>query len=176
MRAAIVAADAAGGSSTINVPAGTYTLTIPSTDSTASDVSDDPSTGDLDIDNSASITLAGAGAGQTIIDAGRQDRAFAVHQGASLSISGVTIQHGESDDTGADVNSMNAADGGAIYNDGSLTVSDSAFVHNSAYDDGGVIYSDSATQPPRPSRTPRCQVTALTIRAERSSSMAAHSR
>ncbi len=113
LRAAIVAADAAGGSSTINVPAGTYTLTIPSTASTAGDVSDDPSTGDLDIDNSASITLAGAGAGQTIIDAGRQDRAFAVHQGASLSISNVTIQHGESDDTSTDVNSISAADGGA---------------------------------------------------------------
>lgn len=143
LRAAIVAADAAGGSSTITVPAGTYTLTIPSTDSTASDVSDDPSTGDLDIDNSASITIVGAGAGQTIIDPARNDRAFAIHQGASLSVSGVTIQHAESDDTTTDVNSDDAGDGGAIYNDGSLTISDSALIHDSAYDDGGAIYSDS---------------------------------
>lgn len=142
LRAAIVAADQAGGSSTINVPAGTYSLTIPSTASTATDFSDDPLTGDLDIDNNASITIAGAGAGQTIIDPARNDRAFAIHQGASLSISGVTIQHGESDDTTTDVNSDSAGYGGAIYNDGSLTLSDSSLIHDSAFDYGGAIYSD----------------------------------
>jgi len=55
LRAAVQAADNAGGASTITLPAGVYKLTIPST------AANDPSNGDLDINQTASVTLTGAG-------------------------------------------------------------------------------------------------------------------
>jgi CSLREA domain-containing protein len=72
LRDAIVAADTAGGASTITLQAGSYKLSIASTGA------DDPRTGDLDVDNGASITINGAGEATTLIDANHVDRAFAV--------------------------------------------------------------------------------------------------
>lgn len=139
LRDAVVAADSSGSDSTINVPAGTYKLTIPS----AAD--NDPTTGDLDIgptggvDSSGlTVTLTGAGAGSTIIDAGGVDRAFSVDNGSGLTISGVTIENGVPDSGHSNV------DGGGIYSDGALNVSDVAFYDNFANgNDGGAIYADS---------------------------------
>lgn len=139
LRDAIVAADAAGGSSTITLGAGTYTLTI---DPTSAGGSDDPTTGDLDIDNNASITITGAGAGSSVIDADHVDRVFAIHAGSALSITGVGIENGDSGDEN-DFYSLDGGDGGAIYNDGTLSIADSALKDNSSWDDGGAIYSDS---------------------------------
>ena len=63
MRAAIQEANSLGGGPhTITVPAGTYTLTITGTGEDAA------ATGDLDI--TANMTINGAGAGRTIIQAG----------------------------------------------------------------------------------------------------------
>jgi uncharacterized repeat protein (TIGR01451 family) len=137
LRAAIQAADAAGGSSTITLPAGTYKLTLtPPSGGSGSD-SDDPATGDLDVDNNASVTLAGAGAGSTVINANSVDRAFAVHEGAGLSISDVTIESGSPASE-----SLGSEDGGAIYTDGSLSTDDVDFTANGS-DDGGAIYADT---------------------------------
>ena len=135
LRDAIVAADAAGGPSTITLPAGTYKLSIPSTGT------DDPTTGDLDVNGAASVTLSGAGSGATVIDADNVDRAFAVQQGAGLTLSGLTIENGN-----PAANSSGFQDGGAIYSDGALAVSgDVVFRANNAFtgDYGGAIYSDS---------------------------------
>lgn len=127
LRDAVVAADAAGGSSTITVPAGTYKLTIPSTGT------NDPATGDLDIDNGAVVTINSAGAGATVIDANKIDRDLAVQSGASLAISGVTIENGDSSLTGASDHSTMPGYGGAIYS-GAGAVS-TAVASSDAYDD-----------------------------------------
>lgn len=137
LRDAVVAADTAGGASTITVPAGTYKLTIASTGA------DDPTTGDLDINNDASVTINGDGSGSTIIDANHIDRAFAVQSGASLSISAVTIENGASLDASPSDHSTDYEYGGAIYNDGTLSVTNSTLDHNEAYGYGGAIYAGS---------------------------------
>jgi CSLREA domain-containing protein/uncharacterized repeat protein (TIGR01451 family) len=137
LRDAVVAADAAGGASTITVPAGTYKLTIASTAPT------DPTNGDLDInsgDNGASVTINGAGSGSTIIDANNIDRAFSVQKGGSLTLSGMTIRNGNP-------SSSSSGDqyGGAIYSDGALTVTgDVTFKDNNSFagEYGGAIYTD----------------------------------
>ncbi len=98
LRQAISAANAAGGANTINVPAGTYTLTI----GNAGGLNEDNNaTGDLDINNA--LTLVGAGAATTIIQAGTTatngiDKVIAVNpicvSPMNISISGVTIRFG----------------------------------------------------------------------------------
>jgi CSLREA domain-containing protein len=62
LRAAIQEANALPGDDTITVPAGTYTLTIPGRDEYFA------ATGDFNI--TSNITINGAGAGSTIIQAG----------------------------------------------------------------------------------------------------------
>jgi CSLREA domain-containing protein/uncharacterized repeat protein (TIGR01451 family) len=131
LRDAVVAADAAGGGSTISLPVGTYKLTIPSTGP------DDPTTGDLDINNNASVTITGAGSGTTIIDANGIDRAFAVQKGAGLTLSGMTIEHGNPSS-----HSSGGQNGGAIYSDGVLTLTGDVTLHdNTALGSGGAIYT-----------------------------------
>ena len=138
LRAAVQAADNAGGASQITVPAGTYTYTIPSTAANA------PATGDLDVDNNANLTITGAGAGSTIIDPNKIDRAFAVQSGAALSISGVTIRRAATSAAVApNDNSTQAGFGGAIYNDGSLSVDSSVLTGDSAVSGGGAVFADT---------------------------------
>jgi uncharacterized repeat protein (TIGR01451 family)/CSLREA domain-containing protein len=143
LRDAIVAADTAGGSSTITLPARAYSLSIPSTGA------NDPATGDLDIDNNASVTITGAGAATTIVNANHVDRAFRVAQGSSLTISGITLEKGDQAKSAVTVgvassNSSSPGEGGAIYNDGAISVSNSVLTANTADDGGGVIFSDAA--------------------------------
>src|SRR5215216_4717200 len=66
LREAIIAANAAPGADTITLPAGTFTLTR------AGAGEDAAATGDLDI--AGDLTIAGKGAGTTIIDGGGIDR------------------------------------------------------------------------------------------------------
>ena len=86
LRSAIMAADARGGNNKIMLPAGTFTLTI------AGAGEDKDASGDLDIN--ANVTIKGQGAGNTIIDGNNLDRVIQV-LGGRVSISGVTIQHGQ---------------------------------------------------------------------------------
>jgi uncharacterized repeat protein (TIGR01451 family) len=138
LRAAVQAADNAGGARSITVPSGDFKLTIAAT---AGGGADDPSTGDLDVTTGTVLTITGSGASSTIIDATHIDRAFAVHTGASLAISGVTVENGSQPNAGASSNSVAAGDGGAVYNDGSLSVDSSVLTNDSAAD-GGVVFSD----------------------------------
>lgn len=62
---------------TIDLPAGTYTL----------------SNGELPMSSSSPVTIAGAGAGSTTIDANFKGRAFNISSGV-VTISGLTIQDG----------------------------------------------------------------------------------
>jgi hypothetical protein len=96
LRSAIMAADAAGGSSTIRLGAGIYRLTI---DTISKDSS---ATGDLDL--FGNITIRGAGSGSTIIDGSNLDRVIHVGSGTAK-ISGVTIRHGQAEMGGGILNS-----------------------------------------------------------------------
>ncbi len=143
LRAAVQAADNTGGASTITLPAGDYKLTIPST------AAADPSTGDLDVGdggNDVALTVVGAGASSTTINANHIDRAFAVDApGDALSLSDVSIVNGDAgvSSSSSNAHSTHAGYGGAIYSDGALTVTDSTLNGNEAHDDAGAILADS---------------------------------
>lgn len=120
---------------TISLSAGTYTLSFAGTGEEAA------ATGDLDIlENAASTDIAVTGAGAigsstTTINGGAIDRIFHINPVAdpaadvALSISGVVLTNG----------SINGGGGGAIRNDGTLTLSDCTVTQNTAYLSGGAV-------------------------------------
>lgn len=126
LRAAIMEANALPGDDTIILGAGTYNLTI------AGINEDFSAAGDLDIrDTTGSLTIVGAGADVTTIDASSLERVFHVFSGATFDISGVTIQGGRV--TGSE-------DGGGIRSDGAtVTITDSVITGNASLDDAGAI-------------------------------------
>lgn len=117
------AAPSADGN-TIMLGAGRYVLTIAPTGV------DDNTTGDLDIEATvANLTIQGAGAASTTIDAsGLGDRALMIDPGASVTITGLTITGGHAP-AGANQSTFGqpggpGADGGGIFNFGTLTLND----------------------------------------------------
>jgi CSLREA domain-containing protein len=124
LRDAITAASAADGN-VVAIPAGTFELNIP-------DV-----LGDLDI--GADMTITGAGARQTVVDANELSRVFAITSaGDTVSISGLTVTGGLSSTTANPGNgdSFNG-DGGGIFTEGALTLTDVAVTDNEASLGGG---------------------------------------
>jgi predicted outer membrane repeat protein len=121
LRAAVELADQEGGSSTIELPTGTYTRT-------ANEV--------LAIDENANITLLGGGQGATIIDGAGHGSVFEVEEEAALTLKGVTLEHGG-----------DADEGGAVFVsfEGALTVEDSTLTENEVDDEGGAIYGQFAS-------------------------------
>lgn len=112
--AAVGGCPAGDGADTILLPAGTFTLSITGRDE------DDARTGDLDLKDQ--LTITGAGAGTSIIDGGALDRIFDVRDGATLTISGVTMRNGSAID----------ASGGGLRNNGMLTLKNSTIKESSA--------------------------------------------
>lgn len=133
LRAAVMQANVINVDTTILVPTGIYSLTIPPVGS------DGPETGDLNLTAPASgnpvITITGAGASTTLIDANQNDRVFNIAASRTASISGVTIRNGS-----VPANSF----GGGIYNSGTLTVSNSMLNLNNGGDGGGIFNAFSA--------------------------------
>ncbi|MBW3599553.1 MAG: hypothetical protein KY475_20065, partial [Planctomycetes bacterium] len=139
LREAIIEANASAGNFEIHLQAGAYWLTESGADENAA------ATGDLDILGNGSITIVGAGAGQTVIHAGGDgganpalgDRVFHVLRDATLSVEGVTITGGTATGAGFDSN------GGGILNEGTLAVTGSTISRNSAGagGDGGGIFN-----------------------------------
>jgi len=82
-----------------------------------------------------SLTLVGAGTGQTVVDAGGAATALAITTGVSATVSGVSIQHGRS--TGG--SAFNARAGNGIDNRGMLTLLDSVVVANGGGNGPGVF-------------------------------------
>jgi hypothetical protein len=119
LREAFISAASNPGPDTISLSAGTYNLSIPGIDEFAG------ATGDLNVADE--LTLAGAGAGTTIIDGGGIDRVLFVNTTGKMTVSGVTIQGGQT-----------AAVGGGILNIGTLTVRDSVLRMNTAASGGGM--------------------------------------
>ena len=126
LRAAIMEANALAGDDTIVVPAGTYAFTLGGVGENSS------ATGDLDItETTGSLTIIGAGAGSTVIDAQSLERVFHILGGATLNLEGVTVTGGLV--TGSE-------DGGGIRNDGgTVTIVDSVITGNVSQDDAGGI-------------------------------------
>ena len=126
-------ANANPGADTITLPAGTYNLTLTGAGEDAA------LTGDLDVDDviNGSLTINGAGARTTIIDAASLgDRIFDINSGdGNLTLTGMTLQSGNA---GTD-------DGGAIRNINNIvTLTDVALLDNSA-NKGGAISVTSGT-------------------------------
>jgi hypothetical protein len=115
LRQAIIDANAAPKADIIIVPAGTYTLTRPG-------INEDMGlTGDLD--RSGDLTIRGAGAGTTTVNAAGLDRVCYVLAGGNVNLSGLTINGGVDsavDDSGLGI----LGSGGGIFNEGTLTVRD----------------------------------------------------
>ena len=137
LRAAVQESNAWAGPDTIQLPAGTYTLSIPGNAEHAA------ATGDLDI--TQGLTLYGAGATTTIIDAAGIDRIFEVIHANAVSIEGVTLQNGVAgaNTPGYFVNQV----GGAISNvgDSSSLVLRDVVVRNNSATTGGGIYNIFST-------------------------------
>lgn len=119
LRAAVMEANALAGADTITVPAGTGTISL----NTTGVLENAAATGDLDI--TSTLTIVGNG---VAIDGVSSDRIFHVLTGATADISGVTLQHGWGDLVG-----------GAIYNQGDLTLSSCIVTENAAINEGGGI-------------------------------------
>jgi CSLREA domain-containing protein len=127
----------------ILLPAGRVNLTIPTRwplPSPTADLKNDPSYGELNIQGA--VTVRGAGANRTTIDAHGIDRVFSVSQQGSLSLSGLTVTGGDA--TVNDRTPYDIAIGGAVLNNGALTLDHVALVHNKA-DGGGGVFSTPFT-------------------------------
>lgn len=126
LREAIIASNAAAGTNTITLPAGTYTLTI------AGQGEDGGATGDLDI--TSNLTINGAGAATTIVNGNALDRVF------HIVASGVTVVFNDLTITGG---SPTSSDGGGLLNEGTATLNNCVVSANSSPNgDGGGVYND----------------------------------
>lgn len=134
LRAAVQQANALAGADTIVLPAGTYTLTL-------------TAAGDLDVLDD--LTIQGAGANTTILDAAGIDRALHLWPGEALTVTGVTVRNGQ---TTASESGAGQGRGGGIFNEaGALFLDDvvlrgNAAVARPSYDGaGGALYNLNGT-------------------------------
>ena len=145
LRAAVQAANQNGGASTINLPAGTYPIDTGTSASSAPTVAGkhvDNTVGEFKINpgnNSTQVTVIGAGAGSTVINAQGHDRVFDVFANGALDIQKMTLENAS-----PDAASFVAFSGGAIYSDGHLSAESVVFTGNTAPgNSGGGIYASS---------------------------------
>lgn len=124
LRAAIQEANALDGADSIEVPAGTYSLAITG----AGEPAGTPGIEFDDLDITGDLTIAGAGAEDTIIDGGGLFRVFEIHPAATVQVSAVTIDNGS-----------DAGDGGGIVNRGTLLLASVTVSHNAAGAAGGGV-------------------------------------
>ncbi|HSH01638.1 MAG TPA: choice-of-anchor Q domain-containing protein [Anaerolineae bacterium] len=137
LRAAIQETNALNGADTIHLPSGVFTLTLPGDDNGGA-------MGDLDITDD--LTLIGASAATTIIDANQLDRAIRIGCDTPSYPSpgdGCPPTHPIVTITDLTITNGYAPRGGGIYNfHGQLTVSDVIIHHNtvmSPYHGGGIF-------------------------------------
>ena len=130
------------GEDTVALGPGTYDL-----EPGASGPEDGNESGDLDTGPLNAIRVVGQGPGVTVIDGLRGDRVFDVFPNSSLALEGVTVRRGRSGAGGP---------GGAVRNQGTLTVVRSAFEDNAAGagsedleqgGSGGAIWSGGPANP-----------------------------
>jgi predicted outer membrane repeat protein len=152
LREAISAANAHAGADVVVVPVGTFKITIPGA------VENLNATGDFDV--TGDLTIKGAGAGATIIDAQQLDRVFDLLGNIGVTFSGVTLQHGNSGtfDGGA-IQTLSAnitldhcvvkdnraglGGGGVNASGGNVTLIGTTVARNVAQNDGGGVRVDT---------------------------------
>lgn len=125
LREAIIQSNSDDIQDTITLPAGKIALSLSGTDQ-------DASAGDLNI--TKSVTITGAAAGGTIIDADKIDRIFQIDAGTNVDLKKLTLEDGQAGST-AQVDG-----GGAILNLGFLNLIDCT-IQKSVAVDGGAIYN-----------------------------------
>jgi hypothetical protein len=103
---------------TITLGPGTFDL-----EPGAGGTEDGNESGDLDTGPASALRIVGAGAGVTVIDALRGDRALDVFQGSSVALESLTVTRGRSGPGGV---------GGAVRNQGGLTILRATFEDNAA--------------------------------------------
>ncbi len=81
----------------------------------------------------ANVTLQGAGSNVSIINANAGGRLFTIDAGATLVLANVQLSNGSADN------------GGAIVNNGTLTIQNSTLSNNQATQRGGAIYTTGQT-------------------------------
>ncbi len=116
------------------------------------------------MDINEGLTISGAGIGVTVLDAGNLDREFDAH-GGTLTLSDLTVQHGQADPGGGVLVNSNASitrvfflnnqstsdasngTGGAVFVsvEASADITQSQFKSNFAYFGGGAVASANAT-------------------------------
>lgn len=121
LREAVITANALSGADRIILPAGLFILTIPGS------AFDDASIGDLDLDED--VEIIGAGAASSTILAENSSRLFNVHPGAAAHLHKLRLDGGRD------------GFGGAILQNGTLTMEDAILSGNQATSDGGAIRS-----------------------------------
>ena len=150
LREAVDAANSAGGTDVVVVPAGIYVLTR------FGDREDGNQTGDLDV--TGPLLLVGAGAGSTVLDGNDWDRILDLQ--AEAEVYGVTVRHGYpflreggGIQTGSSPvflhhvvvrDNRTGSWGGGIYAQGPLTLRDSAVLGNRGNQGGGIRGGDFA--------------------------------
>lgn len=156
LRAAIMEANALGGSDTINLPAGTFKLTIKAANP------DSDAVGDLDV--SDTLTILGTGMNSTILDGKKlKDRVFQI-QGATCTIRDLTVRKGRAAERGGGLFAENGASlelervrvekcktgddgGGVAVQEAVVTLLDCLFAKNRAGDDSGAVDLVSTPNP-----------------------------
>lgn len=124
---AVDACTAGSGDDTIAVPVDTYTLTL------AGAGEDANATGDLDI--TANVTIQGVSSASTIIDGNAADRVLQVFNNATVKLDKLTVRNGN----------LPNGNGGAVYTNGPLTITNSVFSGNSASDGGAILAEGPVT-------------------------------
>ena len=133
LRAAVMEANAVLGPDTIVVPAGRYVMEIAAFPQRGQTQENDAGNGDLDL--SDTVTIRGAGARETIVDAAGTDRVFASQHRTRVAMSDLTITGGRLDGT---------ASGGGFWNLGVVTFDRVHLVDNEgAY--GGAVFNSPLT-------------------------------
>ena len=122
LRAAVMESNTLVGPDSIQLPEDVFPLLIAGAEEDSAEM------GDLDL--KGSLSIKGAGAGKSIIDAQKfGDRIFDIQPGAIVTISGVTIRNG----------TIGGGFGGGIKNSGTLLLKESEVEFNSADFGGGII-------------------------------------
>lgn len=133
LRAAVMEANAGLGPDTIVVPAGRYELAIAAFPSRGQTQENDAANGDLDLTDT--VTIRGAGARSTVVDANGTDRVFASQHRTRVTMSDLTITGGRLDGN---------ASGGGFWNLGFVTFDRVHLVDNEgAY--GGAVFNSPLT-------------------------------
>lgn len=139
LRAAVMEANAAGHAKVV-LPAGRFELDIAPTSpsGTAPLAPGGAAEGDLDLQ--AEVTITGAGARDTVIDANGKDRVFAVANGMRPTITDLTITGGDAYRGFLPING-----GGGIWNQGALTLRRVTITGNTADYGGGLFNTPNAS-------------------------------